>query len=750
MNTAKFSRKKNLLLRTAISGVLLSSVATAQAQEAYKLEEVVVTAQKRSERLIEVPISISTVSAESIQQTGIKELKEMGDLTPNLQISQNSDFGTNITIRGVGANSRNIGFDSRVGVYVDGVYMGQSPAANQGLVDVERVEVLRGPQGTLFGKNTVAGAISLVSKKPGDEFEGSVSVNLGNYDNRELQTSVNLPLNENNSLKVYANQTVRDGYIKNLAIDKNIQERDVASGRMHLRSVLSDSLEMNISADYLTQDRLGFNGEPLTDTLGFFKPAEGGEKHVTSDDHALNENKEVKGGSVTFDYDLDNGYALKSISAYRFTEIFYDASPDYSPEDFLYVQYTDTYKQTTQEFQLISPDDAKFKYVAGLYYYQQDGETDRDAYGGTGTVNHPLFGPVPITVFGIDPSQKVVDIDGVVDTESYAVFANGTYDLSERTTLGFGFRYSEETKDVDWSIDGVNSGAFRIGTTTISDSRTDKSFAPTVSLNYALFEDSYIYGRYSTGFKSGGYNLDFINIDQVDAGIEFQEETVESYEIGYKGEFPDQHLRLNMALFYSKFEDYQVNQYIDLGGGRTALAITNAATVITEGFEVDVTWQPTANLQLTAALGVLDATFDSFPGGGAAGSDATGNELPYAPKLTGSTGVQYYYPLPSLEASLLLRADYSYTDSYYITINNDDGHTLLDGSTVDFGKLDSYGTVSARIGLVSDDEDWEVALWGRNLTDSDHLDYSFRDFFGTILAGYAMPRTYGVEARYNF
>ncbi len=749
MKSKTCSSTTNFILRAAISGALFSTYTAVQAQESM-LEEVVVTAQKRSERLIEVPISITTLSAETIEQSGVRELKELGDLTPNLMISQNSDFGTNIVIRGVGANSRNIGFDSRVGVYLDGVYLGQSPAANQGLVDLAQVEVLRGPQGTLFGKNTVAGAISLTSVKPGDEFEGSVGVIVGNYDNLEVQGSVNVPLTDTTSIKFYGNSTTRDGFVDNLFNGDQANERDAVSGRVHLRSELSSSLEMNISADYMEQDRLGFNGEPLTDTFGFFLPEEGKDEYEFSQQTVL-EDKELKGASVSFDYETEGGYLLKSITAYRDSEITYDADPDYDSAEFLGVIYTDTYEQTTQEFQIISPDDSNFKYVAGIYYYQQDSATDRDAIPGLGTVFFPGAGvEVPILAFGIDPTRKAVDIDGTVETESYAIFANGTYDLTDRLTLGVGFRYGEETKDVDWNIDGSNSGAFRIATTTVVDSRTDDSFDPTSRLNYAVFEDSYIYGRVSTGSKSGGYNLDFINVDQVEAGIEFDQETVTSYEVGYKGEFPDQNLRVGVALFYSEFEDYQVNQYVDLGGGRTALSITNAAEVITQGVEIDVTYQPTVNLQLTAALGLLDAEFDSFPGGDAEGGDASGNKLPYAPELTASLGAQYYYPLPAIESSLLLRADYSYTDGYYITASNDEGHTLADGSEVPFGEVDSYGTVSARIGLVSDAENWEVSVWGRNLTDSDHQNYSFRDFFGTILGGYAMPRTYGVEAKYNF
>lgn len=742
MRNTKFKKSSAILLHTAISSVLLTQAVGVQAEESFTLEEIVVTAQKRAERLIEVPISIATVGAEAIEQTGIKELKEMGDLTPNLQISQNSDFGSRITIRGVGADSRNIGFDSRVGVYLDGIYLGQSPAANQGLVDLERVEVLRGPQGTLFGKNTVAGAINLISKKPGDEFEASLGANIGNFSNREVQASVNLPVSEDTAVKLYANKTTRDGYIKNLFNGDDVNERDSVSGRVHLRTFLSSALEMNISADYLSQDRLAFNGEPLTSTFGNAKPTDGTKKYEVSQNNNVPEDKDLWGTSVTFDYDLGNDYALKSITAYRDTEISFGTDVDYSEADILSVFYTDSYAQTTQEFQLISPDNSAFKYVLGLYLYQQEGETERAANGGD-----------QITVFGdprLQPGRPAVVYAGTVDTESYAVFMNGSYDLSERATLGFGFRYSEETKDVDWAIDGSNSGFFNIATGSIKDSRTDRDFAPTVSLNYALNGDNFVYGRFSTGFKSGGYNLDFVNADQFGEGIEFDEETVVSYELGYKGELLDRRLRVNLALFYSEFDDYQVNQYIDLGGGRTALAITNAAEVITQGFEAELTYQPTANFQLTAALGLLDASFDSFPAGGAGGSDAGGNELPYAPEVTGALGAQYYYPLPSLASTLLLRADYSYTDGYDLTVNNDDGHTLADGSEVAFGRLDSYDTVSARVGLIDDGDRWEVYLWGRNLTDSDHLNYSTRDFFGTILGGYAMPRTYGIEGKIKF
>ncbi|WP_323845237.1 TonB-dependent receptor [Microbulbifer magnicolonia] len=181
---------------------------------AAELEEITVTAQKRSERLTDVPISLTSLGAESLEQTGVRQLKEMAEFVPNLSISSGTDFTSSVSIRGVGANSRNIGFDTRVGVYLDGVYLGQSPALNQELLDLERIEVLRGPQGTLFGKNTVAGAINLISKTPGDTLGGRLDVEYGNYDSRQVSASVNLPLSQNLFAKLALSSQQRDGLVK--------------------------------------------------------------------------------------------------------------------------------------------------------------------------------------------------------------------------------------------------------------------------------------------------------------------------------------------------------------------------------------------------------------------------------------------------------------------------------------------------------------------------------------------------------
>ncbi len=761
MNTYIQTKQKPLsavklsLLTGAVLTALYTHNAAADQQaietEDKKIETITVTSQKRIERLIDVPISVTNVGKEELAQRGIKKLRNIGDAAPNLTISQGSDFSSKINIRGVGANSRNIGFDSRVGVYIDGVYLGQSPAINQGLIDLERVEVLRGPQGTLFGKNTIAGAINLISQEPTDEFEGSINVNLGNYGIQDYNLQVNVPLAETTFAKVFLNQTKQDGYVDNLFTGTEAGAKDETSGRINLISALTDSLDLSFSADYATQDRLAFAQMPLTDPFGGH-PSEGmfgdlyqgtaTDKYQYFQDEDINEDKTVWGSSLTLDYTFDNDFSIKSITAYRDTEMSILIDVDHSPLKILNTFYTDTYQQTSQEFQLISPDEGAFKYIVGAYLFSLDSSTLRNADGGD-----------DIGIFGdprLQPGRAAVVIDGKVDTRSYALFGNGSYDLNEDFVLGFGLRFSSETKSVDWSIDGSNSGFFNIATGTVIDERTDTNVSPSINLNYAITENSQSYARISTGFKSGGYNLDFVTTEVLNEGIEFDKETVTSFEVGYKAELMDYRLRLNTALFYAQYNDYQVNQYIDLGDGRTALSITNAAEVITQGLEVELDYQMTDDFKLSASLGLLDATFDSFLGGGTGGSDASGNELPNAPKVTASLGAQYYQTLPSLSSSIMYRVDYNYTGEQYFMVNNDDNYVLPGGETVDFDYAGSFSNVSARISLISDSGVWEVSVWGQNLTNSDHMVDSFRDFFGTIIAGYAKPATYGIETKFNF
>ena len=810
-------------ISTALFGSALVSV-TAMAQEAedFAIEEILVTAQKRSETLQEVPIAISVFSSDSIDQTGVMELRDLTEYIPNVTITQGTDFGAQINIRGVGANSRNIGFDSRVGVYLDGVYLGQGPALNQDLVDLEQIEVLRGPQGTLFGKNTVAGAVNMISVKPTQEFEGSVTANVFNYDGLELKGMINFPMGDIVSARVSLSHRERDGFVKNVyepehvpgtitlpvagfptfplplappvcmaafgiptppgcaALGPDVQPNtkplmnnvDTDSYRAQLRITPNEKLDINIAVDGLESERIMVNGEPFTDTFGSTIDRFAPEALEVSFSEDSWETRDIFGTNLNIDYALNNGHSFRSITAYRDTEMIHHNDTDASAIDFLFIDYTDDYQQTTQEFQWISPDEGKLKYVAGFYYYNQDSTTIRDAQTGNGGW---LFGAFK----GGGAFNR-----GDVETNSWALFLNASYDFNEQWTLGLGFRYSDETKDVVWHLDGSRSGAFGIGSTEPGgyiDSDTYTNFAPMISLGYALGDNTNIYGKYSTGFKSGGFNLDYITQADLDAGIIFDEETVDSYELGLKSTFLDGRLQFNAAAFIANYQDYQVNQFFDLGfdeetGAQlTSIRITNAAEVDTSGLEFELTYNVTANLTLNATLGLLDATFADFPGGTSeevpddSGNpvkvpvNAKGNELPLAPSVNGTFGFQHYTHFSSMD--LLLRLDVIYTGDYFTTIENETERNLTGlapttflfdpGSfgiphTIDYGHVDSFTTLNGRIGLISNSGKWEAYLWGRNLTDEfTYVDY-FRDFFGSLSGVPLMPRTYGIEATYHF
>ncbi len=497
--------------------LLLCSVGlavSAQAQITSKpaqLEEILVTAQKRSQNLTDVPISISALSAESIENSGAKRLSDLTNLVPNVNISQTTDLNARVTIRGVGAQSRNIGFDTRVGVYLDGVYLGQSPALNQELGDLQQIEILRGPQGTLFGKNTVAGAINLITAAPStEEFFGSATASAGNYELQQLKANINVPVNDNLAVSLSANDMERDGPTKNIYNGVYVGDRNVTNYRAQILWQATDAITARLAVDGLDSDQTSLGREPASDVLGLNKDITAPGRHTINMNRGQEEQREVTGGALTLDFDLVNDYSLKSISSYRETDFFTSFDLDFGPYDYSYVDYGDNYEQTTQEFQLISPEFDGFNYVVGLYYFQQDSATSRDVVLASEADQF-----IPILV----PGERVTSA-GTVETESFAMFANGSYKLSDQTQLTLGFRWSTEEKTVDWALDG-RAASFFVGTGAVIDNRRDTDFSPSMALNYFVDEDITLYARIAQGYKSGGYNLDFNSQDTIDDSIEF-------------------------------------------------------------------------------------------------------------------------------------------------------------------------------------------------------------------------------------
>jgi len=761
-------RVKVILGTVGVTALSLIAGTTAWAQAAGEdnlvIEEVTVTAQKRAQSLQQVPLAISVFSSAAIEETRIRELKEFADYIPNLMISQGSERNSQVTIRGVGAKSRNIGFDTRVGVYIDGIYLGQSPALNQVLLDLERIEVLRGPQGTLFGKNTVAGAISMVTRKPDREFGGAVSADIGNLGSRQFTAKVNLPLGDHAAIKISATDITRDGYVKNLYNGHKLNEQDGTAFRVDLAMDLTDRLSVRLTGDSLDSDRLGYSGEPITDIVAAFDIVGGAAGLATSGgltpsstyapaenevsyDVDDQEEREVSGLGLTVEYDLESGGVIRSITGYRDTQLHHIAELDYSADDGVFLDYTDGFEQLSQEFQYISPDDSDLTYVLGLYLYDQEANTHRRVQ----------FGSVGFGFTGTNNQNSI--LDGGVKTKSVAGFINGEYIFSDHWRLGAGARYSWEEKKVDWNaIPEIDPNPFDMATVHIIDDRSDNVFTPTVSVSYDFNGDTTVYLRFAEGYKSGGYNLDFITNADVANGIEFDTESSTSWELGLRSALLSNRLNLNATAFYTTFDDYQVNQFKDLGAGQV-IAIENAAKVITKGLELEATLRATQGLTFQATLGLLDATFDKFPDGVSLGVDADGNDLPFAPKFTYTLGAIYERPVFN-DLLLSARLDYIYTDGFFTSVDNIKTAGALAFSTfppsgpptptlIEHGYINAYGLLNGRISIDYKDR-WMLAIWARNILDEDYVTRSFESFFGTRLVTLGLERTYGLEATYRF
>ncbi|WP_187276374.1 TonB-dependent receptor [Parahaliea maris] len=737
------------------------------------LEEVIVTAQKRSESLEDVPISIAVMGSEAMNKTGVRQMRELAEFVPNVSFTSGSDSNTAVRVRGVGANTRNIGFDTRVGLYLDGVYLGQSPAQNMDIVDLERVEIARGPQGTLFGKNTVAGAINLITHKPDQEFLTEVRGEYGNLDSHRVSAIVNVPLTDTIATRFSVSDNHRDGFVKDITTGTDFNERDGTTYRGQVRYA-GDRVDFNLAADYLESERVSYMGEAVTDWSGSISPDPFAPREDEISNNVDNyEKREVWGISATADIDLGSDYSLRSITAYRETESARISDSDHSANDLIKVDYPDQYEQWSQELQLFSPSGERLQYVAGLYLYDQTGSTQRvPSLGSDMDILFDALG-VPLAPFSDLFTGAALNTAGTVDTESWAVFINGTYELSDRLTLGFGARYTEEEKTVDYSmigdvvylggvfpvtiaqIFGVAEGPIVDGRTTAlyEDKQSYDDFSPTLSLTYAITEEVNVYAKYSSAFKSGGFNVDFVPQAVFDSGLDFDTETVDAYELGLKGTALDGNLRFALAAFQMNFDDYQLNQFVDLGNNLSAITIRNAAEVESRGFEAEATWYPSPNLMLMGSVGYNDAEFSDFPGGATSrnpeglGADLSGNKLPLAPEWSTAFAAQYNVPVDALNAELVTRLDWTWNDGTYTS--EDNIKVANPGSSIPYGYADSYSVLNGRIGLEAMGH-WSVYLWGRNLLDEEYLVDTPSDFFGTVLEFKGDPRTYGIEVAYTF
>lgn len=736
-----------LTLAMLLPGPMLFGPSTVFADEdgndSLVLEEVIVTAQKRESSMQDVPVSMTAFSGSDLEKMGVGRLEDFIGMTPNVTINFNDSIrATEITIRGIVSDPNNVGIDQAAGVYVDGVYMARPTTINTGVYDTERVEVLRGPQGTIFGKNTIAGALSFITRLPSQSAEFEMVGNLSNFSGKRLYAMANLPIAENKlALRASVQYEKRDGYIKNLVGPDN-NDADNINGRVSLLYTPSEDVEVIWRAD-AAKDRTHQGAtevlvpSPMFEGWPFFTTQDDDPwDRVIKDSQSSFQDRDLWGTSLEVNWDLGDA-TFTSISAYRTFDWDNFQTTDHSEFDIFGTGIAEDEEQYSQEFRLASNGADKLNYVVGLYWFEQDMDAEATAWVGADAFS-PFGAPL-----GSNPVPGTGYIDITTGNKSLAAFGQLIYSLSEKISITAGLRYTTEDKDIRHALFGSPEGVFVPTVPEVSFKRTDSEWTPMLSLQYFANDDVMAYFTFSNGFKAGGYNAFSFNLVQPDGTpAEFDPEYVDNYEFGIKSTLAGGRVRMNAAIFFMDYTDLQVNQLIQNENGIIDFRTSNAAVAESKGIEIELAAILADGLDLTVAYGYTDAEYSDFAGATPDGQDFTGNDLELAPKNSFSTSLQYATPVTD-SWNLFARAEYVYRSAQY----SDAGNT-------DAIRGDSYGLVNGRLGFSTQDDLVGINFWVRNLMDEDYA--IVRGFGsgafspGAIFQRVGTERTYGVELAYRW
>lgn len=575
----------------------------AQANDDYKgLERIEVTARRRTESIQEVPVSVSSFSAGDLAEIGAEDITELQQRIPNttLQVSRGTNSTLTAYIRGVGQQDPLWGFEPGVGIYIDDVYIARPQGAVLEVLDLERIEVLRGPQGTLYGKNTIGGALKYVTKELTGYDEFSVQGTVGTYGQKDLKISGQTALSDTFFVGGALATLNRDGFGEFVNTGDENYNKELMTGRVSAKWLVSDDVSAKFMYDKTKDDSNSKGGYRLTSSQ---LTGQDPYQSVYDSNTAMPvENLvETEGYSLTIDWDINENWAFKSVTAaregYTMTNIDFDSTGAGAllvPAD-----YED--EQTTQEFQLSYAKD-RTTFVGGVYYY------DGEACGIFGTVLPQLLG-VGLTI----------DNGGCVDTKSTALYGQINYDMTDNFSFTVGGRYTEDEKSANVLRQTFLGVKFldRSGSATLLSTNSDFSaeekwthFSPHASMRYRITDDTMVYGSYSNGFKSGGVDMRADATLNPDAVNPYDPEIVDTYEAGIKTEFWDDRIRLNAAWFLSNYSDMQVTVQRAVPAG-VASQVLNAAEATVYGFEIEAVAAVTDSLNVTAMMGNVNAAFDS-------------------------------------------------------------------------------------------------------------------------------------------
>ncbi|QYC10187.1 TonB-dependent receptor [Brevundimonas nasdae] len=746
--------KTALLAGTAFAA--MSSGAWAQTAapqaEATAVEDIVVTARRTSESAQRTPLALTAFSGETLARTGAQQVTDLQGAVPNLNLVQGrgSSNATNIYIRGVGQPDALQTFDPAVGVYVDDVYYSRIRGTQFDLLDLERVEVLRGPQGTLYGKNTIGGALKLVSRRPGQDFRARASAAYGDYDMIDVQGSVSGPITDTLALGLSALHSERGGYVTDPATGAEYNDKNSTAARASLAWDPASNLRIDLNADYAKDDAgmtvgqaqntlIDFSGNVIK-ALPAVAPKYDFKTRATPG--LPNETRlETWGTALRIGWDLTERLSLKSITSYRQLK-----THDYLDFDATELQVADALvavdqNQTSQELQLTYGGE-RLTAVGGLYWLKEDVTSHQESY------NDALLGSAFLN------SGFLRTIDDTLTTTSKAVYGNVSYAVTDALRLSAGVRYSEEEKDYWRTTSAFYNKLPAFNSTYV--------FAPPVgkwddtsimlSADYQLSADAMVYARYSQGFKSGGFNG---RANSPTEATKYDPETADTFEVGAKTTYLDNRLRLNLAAFLTKYKDFQARvSGLDTdpitGLPAPVLSVINAGSLDILGFEIEGVAVPVRGLTLDTQIGFLDADYKEFNdarftsfGGSRAFQDPA-----FSPRWTMRFGGQYEYALAG-GSNLTFGAAAKYRSRMALAVDN----TLVNSATELPGMYqEEYWLYDARVVWNDPSNRYSVGLYGQNLSDEVYrTDAQEFSSIGNIrTAYYGAPRTWMVKftARY--
>ena len=743
-------------------GVAMTAATPAFAQRS-TIEEVVVTAQYRAQSIQDVPITITALSAEQLEAGNIFDIGSSANNVPGMTLGEFAPGQALIALRGVGSVDDGAGLDNSVAVFLDGIYMGRGAGTNFDMFDLERIEILKGPQGTLFGRNAIGGAISVVTAKPTQETEGKVALTVGNEGTLRYQGLVSGGLSENLAGKLVVNHREHDGYVRNTLLNKDVQDEDYSSVRGQLLWT-NDNSEWLLSADYMEDDRGDIGRATVVngnfDYIGAATSLGAGRYGTTASPTDGFNAREAGGISLQGDINYAKG-KLTSITGVRSVETDWEMPSVGAPlgggfnlaagvfgadviDDI--EEEIDTF---SQEFRWTSELDGNFNYVAGLYYFTED--TDRQEQ------------------FRIDRNtvatgQVVVGNEWTRtqnETTSYAAYGQGSWELNDQWKLTIGGRFTKDERDyiasaancglsdaqisaggADPSVCVFNGnrvgGSLRIiAEAFVAPASTDfDNFSPMISASFRPNDNVMYFGTVSTGFKSGGF-AGSQGVRSAATNVVDPEE-VTNFELGFKGDFLENTLRVNGTVFMMDYEDLQVVRFGPVPNSVFGtFQTTNIGSADISGLELDFTWYATDRFRISGHYGYLDTEANDLVLNGFNGpSDFSGTPLRQAPE--NSYGLTFNYNLPVASGEFDFRVQYSHTDEQH-----------FDAPTINDTISESHDLIDARISWKSTDEKYSVALWGQNIGDEHYVTHAYRIGPGSI-GVWSPPSTFGLTGTVNF